>query len=169
MNFTPDKPAAAHIKVPYIEDARKDYAPYYSSTKSIEAAKTDVSDRLDILGAGILSFQSGSYEINKLKRFGFVIRFTLNVEPFNGAEGVIRVACLPIRTWSEAKEKQVKVQALLVVADWLKSAITSRIFSPDAHPLVPYLLMPSKDGRMYTVTEVIGQMVNVPQLESGLG
>lgn len=167
-DFKPDSPAKAAISVPYFEDANADTAPYYSSTRTIEAAKTEVADRLGTLGGSILSFQSGTFDINKQKRFGFVIRFVLNVEPFSNAEGVIRVAALPIRSWSEAKEKRVKVQALLNVADWLKVAITSRVFSPDAHPLVPYLLMPAKDGQMYTVTQVISQMMNAPQLPNSI-
>lgn len=170
FNFTPDKPMAARITVPYIEDATAETAPYYSSTRSIEAAKTEVSDRLGALGGSIISFQGGTFDINKQKRFGFVIRFVLNVEPFSNAEGVIRVAGLPIRQWSDTKERRVKVQALLNVGDWLKTAMTSRIFSPDAHPLVPYLLMPAKDGQMYTVTEAISQLVNrvdTPQLIDG--
>jgi hypothetical protein len=171
FNFTPDQPSAAQIKVPYLEDATADTAPYYSSTRSVEAAKTEVADRLDALGGNILSFVGGTFEINKQKRFGFVIRFALNVHPFSNAEGIIRVAGLPIRIPSDAKEKRVKVQALLNVADWLKTAMTSRIFSPDAHPLVPYLLMPSKDGQLHTVTEAISQLVNrvdVPLIDSGL-
>jgi hypothetical protein len=170
FDFTPDKPAAARITVPYLEDANADTAPYYSSTRTVEAAKTEVSDRLGALGGSIISFQGGTFDINKQKRFGFVIRFVLNVEPFNNAEGVIRVAGLPIRIPSDTKERRVKVQALLNVADWLKTAMTSRIFSPDAHPLVPYLLMPAKDGQMYTVTEAIAQLVNrvdVPRLADG--
>lgn len=165
----PDKPAAAHITVPYIEDANAKTAPYYSSTKSVEQAKSDVSGHLETLGGGILSFQGGSYVINGKQRFGFVIRFTLDVEPFNGAEGVIRVAGLPIRSHTPAKERQVKVQALLIIADWLKAAITSRVFSPDAHPLVPYLLVPGGDGQVQTVTEAVVQIVkkDVPLLVEG--
>lgn len=168
--FTPDKPASASVPVPYIEDARKDWAPYYSSTKTVEAAKMEVIDRLDQLGAGILVFQPGSYEIDGKKRLGFAISFTLNVQPFNGAPGEIRIAGLPIRTPSLAKERQVRVQALLIVADWLKSAVTARVFNPDAHPLVPYLLVPSKDGTALTVSQAVAQIVNRPptaELESG--
>lgn len=153
--FTPDPPAAATVAVPYIEDARKDWAPYYASTKSVEVAKMEVIERLDQLGAGLLAFDNGSYEIDRKKRLGFVIKFTLNVQPFDRALGEIRIAGLPIRTPSPAKERQVRVQALLIVADWLKAAVTARIFNPDAHPLVPYLLVPGKEGQMQTVTEAV--------------
>lgn len=167
-NFKADEPAKASIAVPFIEDATAKTAPFYSSGKSIEQAKADVVEWFDVLGAGILSFQSGVYEINKQKRFGFVIRFTLNVDPFNGMEGVIRVAGLPMRSPTPAKEKQVKVQALLNIAEQLRTAYTSRLFSPDSHPLVPNLLIPGKDGQVRTVTEAITYMINAPQLESGL-
>ena len=74
--------------------------------------------------------------MNALVRVGYVIRFTLN-----GSPGMIRVAGLPMRSPTEAKEKQVRVQALLTVVAMLTSARVARIFNPDAHPLVPYLLV----------------------------
>jgi hypothetical protein len=162
--FTPDDPSAATVIVPYLEDARADYAPFYRSGKSIEAAKSEITDALELLGAGILGFHAGTFTIDDKERLGFIIRFSLNVRPFDGAEGVIRIAGLPIRRASTDKQRQVKVQALLVAASWLKAAVTARVFSPDAHPLVPHLLIPGKDGVARTVTDVIAQVVKRPDM-----
>lgn len=169
-DFTPDKPAAARVDIPYIEDANKNTAPNYSSTKTVEQAKVDVAERLEMLGGSILSFQGGIYTVDGKQRHGFIIRFTLDVEPFNGAEGVYRVMGLPSRTKTPTSDilRRIKVQALLTVADWFKSAYMARLFSPDAHPLVPYLILPGKDGRSYTVTEAVTNIIkrDLPHLVS---
>lgn len=156
-DFKPDAPANTRLAVPYIEEANKNTAPNYSSSKTVAQAQADVVEWLEALGGTLLSFQAGTYTIDKKTRLGFVIRFALNVAPFDGAEGLYRVAGLPMRTPTATKERQVKVQALLNVAEQFKAAYMARLFSPDAHPLIPYLLVPGQGQQ--TVADAVVQIV----------
>lgn len=49
-------------------------------------------------------------------------------------------------------------QALLLARDWLGAAVTSRVFSPDAHPLVPHLVLPEGMERV-TVAKAVSRAV----------
>lgn len=70
-----------------------------------------------------------------------------------GRIGEIRVAGLPMRATTPAKEQRVRTQALLTVATMLETARVAQIFNPDANPLIPYLLV---DGQ-HTIAEAIQQ------------
>jgi len=76
INFTPDKTQELDISVPFIEDARADVAPFYSSDKTIKQAKAEVERNLAKLGAAIQRFQSGKFEVNAQARFGYLITFS---------------------------------------------------------------------------------------------
>lgn len=155
--FTPDKDTG--VTVPFYEDARADFAPYYSSSKSIKAAQAELTAEMSKLNAAVISFQSGKFVVNNRQRFGYVIEFMMN-----GAVGRIQVAGLPIRGYTETKEIRVRVQCLLNVKDWLKAAVTMQVFSPDTSPLVPYLLVPGVDGQQYTIAELVMRRGELPML-----
>lgn len=127
------------LKAPFYEDARSDFAPYYSSNKTLKQAMAEVTGEMGKLNASITKFQTGKFEVNKQWRFGYAIEFLLN-----GAPGVIRVAGLPIRSYTAVREDKVRIQCLLNVRDWLKAAVTMQVFSPDTSPLMPYLLVDGK-------------------------
>lgn len=158
--FTPDNKDST-INAPWFEDARTDFAPYYSSTKNVKSAMSEVAEEMVKLGAFITSFQPGKFTVNKRQRLGYVIEFLLN-----GATGRITVAGLPLYSHTEAKEKRVRVQCLLNVRDWLKAAVTMQVFSPDTSPLIPYLLVPGADGQQYTIAELVTRRGELPALAS---
>ena len=134
--FKPLEDSTATKKIPYIEDARSDYAPYYSSSVSVQSAQAAVAVELGKLGGILTAFVAGVFDLSP-KRYGYEIRFL-----FAGRPGVIRVAGLPIKAKeTDAKLKQVRVQALLVVRDWLKSSVTSAIFAPNSNILYQHLLV----------------------------
>ncbi|QPC81038.1 hypothetical protein G4Y79_15145 [Phototrophicus methaneseepsis] len=143
--FVPDDGSTQFV-VPDFEDARSDYAPYYRSGKSVERAQEDVRSNMAKLGAGVLSFMPGYFSVDGQKRYGFVIKFA-----WGGGQGVIRVAGLPMRIETPKKIEQVRVQSLLNVSDWLMTMVTSRVFTPDFAPFLPYMLI---DGQK-TVLDVI--------------
>lgn len=152
-DFTPtDEPD--ETKIIFYEEARADYAPYYSSSKSIDDAKKEVLAELSKLGAGVLSFQEGTYGDNP-KRHGYQITFNLR-----GMTGVIRVAGLPMRKPTDSKKDSVRAQALLNVRDWLKASVTQPVFSPGSNPLLMNLLV---DGRR-TMAEAIVEDGYLPAL-----
>lgn len=134
--FTPTEQQIAGVKVPFFEDARADLAPYYSSDKRIIDAQQEVVVELSKLGAGGVQFLEGFFGV-KPKRYGYEIRFA-----YLGGNGRMQVAGLPIKMEATSKKvTQVRVQALLNVRDWLKSAVTSQIFAPGSYPLMQYLLV----------------------------
>lgn len=114
FNFTPDENAETELSIPYVEDARADMARLYSSDKSISDAMQEIKQNLTRLGATLSTLQSGTFKVNGQKRIGYVLRFR-----WQGAEGMFPIAGLPIRSHTEAKERQVRVQALLHIAAWL--------------------------------------------------
>lgn len=144
--FTPITDPTAPIKVPFYENATKETAPYYSSTRTIDAAKAEVLQHLHVLNA-VGTFQEGDFNVNGQKRRGYVLEFTLNER-----RGRMVVAGLPIAAPTPNKLERVRVQALLNLADWLKNAITTQIFSPGLNPLIPF--MPVDE------THTVADMVN---------
>lgn len=160
FRFTPTGNQSNDLNIPNIEDARSDFAPYYTAYKNhtVESAKTQVITELAKLGAGGILFQEGYFEHGKAKRHGYNVYFQ-----YGRAKGVIRVAGLPIgKSATETKIKQVRVQALLNVRDWLKAAVTSRVFSPGGDALIPHMLV---DGQR-TVADYIHAQGQLPQLNA---
>jgi hypothetical protein len=154
FDFTPDQDATK-LEIPDFEDARADFAPYYSTTTSLKSAQRQVLDELAKLGAGAILFRSGKFD----RRYGYLITFQLGT-----AQGVIRVAGLPIRAGqTDRKIEAVRIQALLNVRDWLKAAVTSQVFSPGSNPLLQHILV---DGRR-TVADYIMESGRFPELAAG--
>jgi hypothetical protein len=156
--FTPNAEETA-VHTPFYEDATADFAPYYSSSKTVKQAKSEVTEELVKLGAGVLAFQEGHFGQSPKKRHGYQIQFN-----YRGAIGIIRVAGLPIRNTTSRKIERVQVQALLNVRDWLKASVTQPVFSPGSHPLIMNLLV---DGRR-TLAEYI-QEQGLAALPSSVG
>lgn len=149
FNFVPDSPNG--VPVPYIEDARADFAPYYSSHQNFTEEDAQQKVRIEIakLHAGVTRFVPG-YFGNNPKRYGYEIEFNMG-----GAPGIIKVAGLPIRANPTDKKKRiVRIQALLNVRDWLKAAVTAQIFSPGNLVLMQFLLV---DGRQTMGEWVVAQ------------
>jgi hypothetical protein len=163
FKFIPNPGVSESLKVPYFEDARANFAPYYTAhgngTK-VPAAQNQLSAELSKLGAGVLSFQDGVFQIGSTRRHGYNIWFS-----YGSGRGVIRVAGLPVR-YSETPKKieAVKVQALLNVRDWLKAAVTNRVFSPGSDILIPFMLVDHTPGRERTVSEFIAEQGHLPQI-----
>ena len=154
-DFVPLESEAVKDKVPYLEDARADYAPYYQPVnQTIAKAKNAIIAEMGKLGGTVLDFEEGNFG----NRRGYVIRFVLNGKP-----GRIKVAGLPLKKFTPLKMDRVRIQALMNIRDWLKTAVTSMIFSPGNNPLVPHLL--GKGG--ITLVELISEHngIDIPLLE----
>lgn len=145
----------AQIDVPYIEDARANFAPYYSSRKTVAVAQSEVVAELDKLGAESVRFEKGHFDGTGIRRYGYRILFW-----YGSREGMIRAAGLPIRIYSEKKVDTVCLQALLNVRDWVKASVTAQVFSPGTDPLISHLLV---DGER-TVADYIADMGQLPQM-----
>lgn len=158
FTFTSTEPTAA-TSVPYYEDARADFAPYYASGKSIKVAKAEVTAELGKLGGVVVAFREGFFGEGRGRRYGYEIDFLLHER-----RGLLRVAGLPMRRETEAKREQVRVQALLNVRDWLKAAVTQPVFQPlSGHPLLMHLLVSNN----CTVADYIIERGRLPALAAG--
>lgn len=151
--FTPTDDVNKSLQVPFIEDARAEFAPYYSTSKTLSQAQAEVVSEMGKLNAGVIAFTPGVFTVNGQQRNGYRIEFLLS-----GVRGVIPVAGLPMRTRTDKKLAQVRVQALLNVRDWLKAAVTANVFSPGMNPLLPHLL---GDG-VRTVGEMMIEKLSLP-------
>ena len=161
MDFTFTPMDGIEITVPFFEDALADFAPYYSVCRkgrhtNTAMAESEVMAEMVKLGAGAVLFYPG-YFGDTPKRYGFEIKFQMG-----GAQGLIRVAGLPLKNETTKKVLAVRVQALLNVRDWLKAAVTSRVFSPGSMVLMQFLLV---DGHR-TLAEYVVEQRQLPQLDS---
>lgn len=156
-SFIPETRERAELIVPFYEDARKNFAPNYATSATLSEAEQRVIEEMDKLNASVVAFERGLFRVGEHDRHGYLIRFTLDSAP-----GLIRVAGLPTRAPGKEKEKKIRVQCLLNVADWLKAAVTQQVFSPDASPLVPFLLVTGSDGQEVTVAELITRQRQLP-------
>lgn len=164
FKFTPTAVTTGLVNVPFFEEAKADYAPYYTSYQHgvrVAQAQNQVLSELAKLGAGSILFEDGFFGTGKDKRYGYRLRFM-----YGGAHGMIRVAGLPIKNeHTEKKIEAIKVQALLNVRDWLKSTVTSMVFAPNSDILISHLLV-SPDSDI-TIADHIRSQGNIPQLTSG--
>lgn len=161
FHFTPSQ-VDQQVRVPLFEDARADFAPYYSSGTrtdksrvTVKEAQQAVSAELAKLDGAIRNFQEGYFDLAGQKRWGYNIHFFYQAMP-----GILRVAGLPIRAETPSKKDGVLVQALLNVRDWIKALVTQQTFSPDRSALIPYLLV---DGER-TLIEAVQQDGHLPLL-----
>lgn len=158
FTFTPTETTPQTIKVPFFEDARADFAPYYAvkdAALNVEKAKDGVRNELSKLGAGSINFVEGIFGNGATRRYGYQVEFLVGA-----AKGRMSCAGLPIReSHTPHKVLRVKVQALLNLRDQLKAAVTAQVFAPGFHPLVGTLLLPNG----HTVSEQV-----VMQLSAGL-
>lgn len=162
FSFTPDQ-NTQQIDIPFFEDAREAFAPYYSvvrkgngSAKVIEGQQ-HIAIEMGKLGALVTGFMPGVFGNGKEKRYGYEIRFM-----YGSIQGIIKVAGLPMKHENAEKKQAVMVQALWNVRDWLKGAVTQRVFSPGADVLIPFLLV---DGK-HTVSEYIASKGKLPLLSA---
>ncbi len=140
FNFVPDNQQSTKPPIPFFEDATADYAPYYASKKSVNEAVAELALELSKLDAFLIGVQAGHFPHGKYKRYGYVVRFS-----YNGKDGLLRAAGLPMRSETAHKVERTRVQALLNVKDWLKSLVTQKVFGMDAHPLLSHLLVSGEE------------------------
>jgi hypothetical protein len=150
-------------KPPFIEDARADFAPYWAARQTVNQAKQMVIDELRKLNGGSVMFQGVIFEDEYGRRHGFNVFFW-----YGNTRGIIRVSGLPMRSETEHKIRQVEVQALMNLRDWLKTAVTQKIFSPGSDPLIPFLMLPdSTPENPVTIADRMHQHGDLPMLSAG--
>lgn len=157
--FTPISETAA-VKVPHLEDARADYAPYYSTNKTVEEVQAEIVIELGKLGGYGVGFQAGKFG-EKPVRYGFIVHFYYNNRP-----GMIRVAGLPMHSETDKKRRQVQAQALCIARDWIKAQVTAKVFMPGVEPLIQFLLV-NGDQTVTDYMMLSGRLPDGKQISSG--
>lgn len=161
FQFTPLQDTNQAVSVPFFEDARADFAPFYSTSKAPDTVQAEIIAELAKLGGYAVYFVYGTFHDDKRKRHGYEVRFTLN-----GAPGMFRVAGLPMRTEDAKKREKVLAQALCICREWVKGMVTTKVFMPGTEPLAQYLLV---NGQGDTITDFIISRGKLPELTATKG
>jgi hypothetical protein len=145
MKFEPEQKS---VSAPYFEDISSDEGfKGFSTQKSIKKLETEVTDAISKLGGFIVSIQRGKFTDEKIRsRFGYVFVFNI---PGPGNQGTvlaeIKIAALPLRKYTPAKEEQTKKMALYIVRDWLEDMFNFQRLTPaPVATLIPFMI--GKDG-----------------------
>lgn len=149
MKFVPDEPEKR--KVIYFEDATRDagYAGY-TSKRNEETLVGEITTALNRLGCRLTQWYTGKFvDEFKNQRRGFVFEFS-QPSPHGNLPGIIRVAALPLRNYSDTKDAQARRMALFQLRDYLVAAFQFSTMSVGFAPIVPFML--NKNGE--TVSEV---------------
>lgn len=153
MTFIPDQTEA--IEVPFFDDVTAENGwRGHATSKSVAALRSEVTAAFGELGALVIAFQSGTYQINEQKRQGFRIRYVVET----GATmlpGQVEIAALPVRkepkkqrTYKKRCEGALK-QALYMFRDALVGLKSLRVLSPGTAPLLPWMIEP-KSGETFS-------------------
>lgn len=142
FDFVPDQPKLSVDQVPYIEDARRDIAPGYSSSKSEKRLQAEIVDLIVKLGGGGVSFSSGAFG-SRPKRYGYIVEFSMVGASGNGINFRMHIAGLPMRTETAAKKDQVMRQALFAFRDYLQGELNAILFRPGHQPFMASMVLPN--------------------------
>jgi len=161
MEFVPDERDEG-LTVPYFEEASNSLGVVgYSTNRSEKELRVEIERSMAHLGSAIKSFQSGRFgPEGGPYRYGYVIAFT-----WQGMEGRISVAGLPIRNETPARVEKSKRHALYSVMLRLEAQFNSQLVMPGDMPLVPYLL----DAKGRSLMEAIAEQQHFPQLPEPKG
>jgi hypothetical protein len=146
MNFIPEQ--AKNIQeVPYYEDATKsDGWQGQSTTKSIRALQSEITEAISRLGGLVMSFQRGTFQTEENNRDGYRIHYVIEASNGNQVPGRIDIAALPIHPdLSIRADKEKHREASLKMALYmLRIALDGTWFlqqlSPGYSALVPFML-----------------------------
>lgn len=149
MQFVPDE--AEKKKEIYFEDATRDagYAGY-TSKRSEDTLISEITTALNRLGCKLTNWHTGKFvdEFQNSRR-GFVFEFTSPGKHGN-MPGIIRVAALPLRQYTDTKDAQSRRMALFQLRDYLVAAFQFSTMSIGFAPIVPFML----NDKGETVSEV---------------
>lgn len=143
FHFVADEAPVTQVKVPYIEDVRSKDAPGYATDKTERQLQAEVVELITRLGGGGTSFQSGVFGAPPMKRYGYLITFSVMGGEGQGINCRIHIAGLPMRAYTDARKSQVMRQALYAFRDYLQGELNALMFRPGYSPFVPHMVLPS--------------------------
>jgi hypothetical protein len=147
MNFIP-KQAEKAVIVPYFEDANRDEGwQGYSTTKSIERLKSEIVESMTRLGAMVSGWQVGTFQMDKQKRDGYQIHYSIQTPSGNFVPGRLDIAALPVRSpYDDSKKDKSLRMALYMLRISLDGMWFMQQLSPGYAPLMPWMIA-NKEGK----------------------
>lgn len=146
MNFIPETPKSS-VEVPYYDDVTGEAGwQGQSTTKSIEALKSEISTSISRLGGLVTGFQRGRFATGELNREGFRIGYMIETPGGEMIRGRIDVAALPVkedftmrRSLDSRRERSLRM-ALYMLRIALDGTWFLAQLSPGYAPLMPWML-----------------------------
>lgn len=136
-SFIPEQKKAD--AVPYYEDVTSDAGwQGHATGKGVETLKSEIAKSISRLGAHVMSFQRGVFEVDGESREGFQIRYILEGQK---VEGRLDVAALPVRSkYDMAKKDKSLRMALYMVRNAMDGLWFLQQLSPGYAALMPWML-----------------------------
>lgn len=147
MNFIPDTPKNQSAEVPYFDDVSGDAGWQGQSTsKSLEALKSEIMSSVSRLGGLVTGFQRGQFMVGSQKRDGFRLAYVVEAPSGQMVPGRIDIAALPVkdvpslrRSYDTRREKSIKM-ALYMLRTALDGTWFLQQLSPGYSALMPWML-----------------------------
>jgi hypothetical protein len=161
LNFTPEQKNAQ--TVPYFEDVSKDDGwQGYSTTKSVKTLQAEIGDCIGRLGGIVSGFQKGTFHLEKQKRDGFQIHYSIQNPNGHLVSGRLDIAALPTKYGYDDKKRDKSLRMALYM---LRVALNGMWFmqqlSPGYAALMPWMLA-DRDGK--TVSQLWSESPTMKRL-----
>ncbi len=152
MDFIPEQPSEA-AEVPFYDDVSTDGGwQGHSTGKSIQTLQAEITQAMSRLGGMVTGFQRGAFG----DRGGFRIHYTVSRPDGTLWPGRMDVAALPVkniparrRSFQTRLDKSLKM-SLFMVRNALDGSWFLQQLSPGFIPLMPWMIVPGKDGKNFT-------------------
>jgi hypothetical protein len=153
--FRVDPDALVPNNTLYLEDADASNSQYHTShqRRTVENAQEEVRRAMARLGGAVIQFIPVIFE--NPERMGYLIEYVFR----GGAFGQFPVAGLPIRSVTDIRKNNARIQALMVAADILDATANAQRHIPLSNPLLLHLLA---DGKQ-TIAQMIASRQELPE------
>jgi hypothetical protein len=148
MNFIPETPKEAK-RVPYYEEATATNGwQGQSTTKSIMALQSEITQAISRLGGMVTAFQKGNFQTDLGDRPGYRVHYFVEAADGRQVLGRIDIAALPINPnlGHRADKEKHRESSLKMALYMLRQALDGTWFlqqlSPGYSALVPFMLGP---------------------------
>lgn len=167
MNFIPEQPKQSK-SVPYFEDAnRQEGWQGYSTTKSFERLKSEVTEAITRLGGFVSGFQQGTFKIENQDRLGFQIFYSIESAGGGFVPGRLDIAALPVKDkWDNNKKEKSLRMALYMLRVSLEGMWFFQHLSPGYAPLMPWMIADKKGrtvSQLWAESPVMSNLLPPPE------
>lgn len=164
-NFVPDQSEAK--QVPYFEDvSRSEGWAGYSTTKSVDRLKSEITEAVSTLGGFVSGFRQGTFIIDGKERQGFQVYYSLQ----NGDSIVpsrIDIASLPVKDkWNTQKKDKSMRMSLYILRDFFSNMFLIQHLLPGYAPLMPFVIADNQGNtvsQLWAETSTMSKLLPPPE------